>query len=77
MIKHDYYRLYASGAVSNSLTLSMSEVLDHIDYNKRLRPGCAQFVDGECVYGGISVSEALISQHEAAWTQKLPVDTKA
>lgn len=36
----------------------------HIQYNKEFRPGRALFVDGKCVYKGISITSETIIFHE-------------
>ena len=37
--------------------VSSENLADHIQYNIRFRPGRAFFVDGKCIYRGISVFE--------------------
>ncbi len=60
---HTCYRVYPSGDRSPSIVMSTHEMLEWRTYNETLRFGCAQYVDGKCVYpGSLSVEEA--KKHE-------------
>jgi hypothetical protein len=51
-LTHTCFRVYNSGNQSEPLTLTPTEMKEWSEYNQTWRFGCAQFVDGQCVYLG-------------------------
>lgn len=68
---HHYFRVYPNGDRAKALQLSTKEKYELVEYNKVMRFGCAQFVDGKCVYEG-HVSKEIIEAVEAAEKEKRP-----
>ena len=67
---HRYFRVYPNGDRAKAIQLTTQGKDELVAYNKVLRFGCAQFVDGKCVYEG-RVSKEIIEAVEAA--EKEPV----
>lgn len=56
-----YFRVYPNDDRSAVLHLTDEETKAVEAYNRRYRPGCAQYVNGKCVYRGyLSVEEARV-----------------
>jgi hypothetical protein len=56
----NYYRVYKNGSRSELVVLdTLQEVEALVAYNKVMRFGCAQLVDGECVYKGYLSEEEI------------------
>ena len=66
---HHYFRVYPNGDRAKAIQLTTEEKDKLVEYNKVLRFGCAQFVDGKCVYEG-HVSKEIIAAVEAAEKEK-------
>lgn len=66
---HHYFRVYPNGDRAKALQLTTEEKDDLVEHNKKWRGGCAQFVDGKCVYEG-HVSKEIIAAVEAAEKEK-------
>lgn len=48
-----YYRVYKNGDKSPTIVLDTQQEVDAlVAYNRVMRFGCAQFVNGDCVYAG-------------------------
>lgn len=50
MSKHRYFRVYPNGDRSTPIFLTTGEKEELVAFNRVMRFGCAQFVDGKCVY---------------------------
>ena len=68
MTKHLYFRVYPNGDRSTHLRLSESEKDELVEHNKIMRFGCAQFVDGRCVFEG-RVSKEIIRSVEEEYSR--------
>ena len=68
-VTHHYFRVYPNGDRAKALQLTTKEKDDLVAYNKVVRFGCAQFVDGKCVYQGF-VTKEIIKAVEAAEKEK-------
>lgn len=54
-----YYRIYPNLSRSAVLNLTDIEVKEVEAYNRRYRPGCAQFLNDRCIYRGyLTVEQA-------------------
>jgi len=47
-----YFRVYKSGTKSVTIELEQKECDELVKHNSVMRFGCAQFVDGQCIYKG-------------------------
>ncbi len=64
---HEYYRVYASGLHSRTLEVDDDALARLIAFNTVMRFGCAQYVDGRCVYHGyLTVDEAARHERQVA-----------
>ena len=62
---HQTVGVYANGSFKRN-AVKPEHLQDHIDYNLKMRPGRAFFVDGECLNRGyLTESEA------ALWAEKI------
>lgn len=68
-VTHHYFRVYPNGDRAKALQLTTEEKDELVAYNEVIRFGCAQFVDGKCVYEGC-VSKEIIEAVEAAEKEK-------
>ena len=66
---HHYFRVYPNGDRAKAIHLTTKEKDELVGYNKVVRFGCAQFVDGKCVYEG-SVPKEIIAAVEALEKEK-------
>lgn len=66
---HHYFRVYPNGDRAKAIQLTTKEKDALVEYNEKFRGGCAQFVDGKCVYEGC-VSKEIIEAVEAAEKEK-------
>ena len=61
-MSHKYFRVYKDGSKSQTIEFEddedgREELEETIEYNRVMRFGCAQFVDGKCVYNGYLTDE--------------------
>ncbi len=63
LASHTCFRAYPNGDRAKPIVLSTYEMLEWRKYNETFRFGCAQYVDGKCVYKG-NLSDEEAKKHE-------------
>ncbi len=65
-----YHRLYQNGDIAIIIAVTDAELEHYVEYNKKRRPDCAQFVNNVCVYPGY-VSQEKLAEHQATLNDKM------